>query len=324
MGMSLDAIIDEKKASQKAASKKSSSAPAKKAAGKARSNKKEERRAAPYLDRTVDDNRPKSAGNGRGGGRGEVVTSGGFGADVFNRLGGGNGCTVCFKNLSFSVNEKDVSELCGAIGKVAEMKMGKGKAEVVFSSRNSANQCCSKYNGLSLDGRTMTVEVKQEVPSSVFSRIQGTPNNVREGLFGTAMQQQQGGAAKINLGGGMVKPTGASFVGGGGGGRSVQSGGILRQPQGGNNGRNNSQQQNKQQQNKKGRSDGKGKQGGKGRSDKAGPAKPQDLDAELDAYMGKSKEKVAQEQAKSLDDDMDSYFASRPAAAAPAAEPSAV
>jgi RNA recognition motif-containing protein len=322
MGMSLDAIMDANKSNEQRASKQRP-AHQKAAGGKARTNNKEQRRAVPYLDRTVDDRKPQvrplSAGNGGG-------------ANIFSRLGGGGpapGCTVSFKNLSYSVSENDLMELCKAVGKVVSITTSKGHAEVVFSNGQVANLCCSKYNGLSLDGRTMTVEVKpQDAPISVFSRMQGAPANVREGMFGTAIGGGSGNAGgfKINLGGGIVKPTGQSFVSGGGG-RSVAMSfpTNVRAPQQIHQ-QQHQQQQHQQRQQKAPREQQRGnkqqQQGGRGAGKPARApkvVKPEDLDAEMDAYMGKTAENVSKDKAKSLDDDMDAYFAARKAPATVAA-----
>lgn len=309
--MSLDAIMDERKAQAKTSKpNKSKAAPAKKAGGKLNGNNRDQRKSVPYLDRTVDDQRPKSAGKGNatnGGGswqRGENVAG-----SVFNRIGGGTaaGCTVLLKNLSYTVSSNDVTELCKAIGKVTELKTSKGFAEVTYANKGLANQCVSKYNGLSLDGRTMAVEIKQEVPASVFNRIQG--------------------AAQLNMGGGIVKPTGASFAGVGKGRNVAVLGNTIvsiKKDQNSNNNNNrerNNKPQQQQQQQRNNNNSNKPNAKRDNQKKKEQPKKPIDLDADLDAYMGKSAEKVAQEKAKSLDDDLDSYMAARSAtAAAPAVE----
>jgi hypothetical protein len=146
---------------------------------------------------------------------------------VFQRLGS-SGTVVTVSNLQASVVEGDVLELCSALGelqgglKFSRDSQGLGVASVTFADESTARACVAKYNGVPLDGLPM--QVKLEV-KTVFSRLQPptavattstssnngnnrpvgslvitttnnnshNSNNVKEGLFGTALPQPVGG-----------------------------------------------------------------------------------------------------------------------------------
>lgn len=150
---------------------------------------------------------------------------------VFARLGKPpvSGTRVNFSNLKSSVRENDLRELCSALGEIKEVdfmvgKNGKNSAIVLFARRSDALTCVSNLNGIklqfshyfphrsinqllniisigmTLDGYPMEVSITGEsaelaAPKSVFDRLQGVSavQNVRQGLFGTAMDSNKDG-----------------------------------------------------------------------------------------------------------------------------------
>lgn len=123
---------------------------------------------------------------------------------VFARIGKPivSGTSVTFANLKASVVEKDIHDLSTAIGEVKEVQFlvgrsGKNTATVLFARRSDALSCVTKLNGMTLDGLPMEVSVTGEpaefhAPKSVFDRIEPPQKNVRNGLFGTAMDSEDG------------------------------------------------------------------------------------------------------------------------------------
>ena len=127
---------------------------------------------------------------------------------VFARLGS-TGTYVLFKNLKSSVEQNDVSELCAAVGEVKEVQLirdfhGIGTARVLFATSKAANDCVSKYHGITLDGSEMHVELDTTEASQkvLFTTAKATTtakqtykppsdeNNKRAGLFGTALEEE--------------------------------------------------------------------------------------------------------------------------------------
>lgn len=168
---------------------------------------------------------------------------------------------------------------------------------------------------MTLDGAPMEVSVTgepvPEAPKSVFDRLQGVPaaKNVRQGLFGTAMDEDEDSAPARTRGGPSFS---VSLTSGNNNGRpaklvqpfSVPNEGQQRPRSGSSTGRFNQHddrverpaRQSGGQSSRGGGGGGRGRaQGGNGgnrRGDRAGrpgkaqnPANPQDLDADLDAYF---------------------------------------
>jgi RNA recognition motif-containing protein len=120
---------------------------------------------------------------------------------VFSRLGKFNnpsGTSVTFSNLVTSILDSDMEELCSSIGEVKDVevirKQGKTFSKVIFARRSDALKCVADFNGQTLDGLPMVVELTNEpsemsAPRTVLSRLGSAPAsipaNVREGLFGT-------------------------------------------------------------------------------------------------------------------------------------------
>lgn len=163
---------------------------------------------------------------------------------VFARIGKPpvSGTSVTFANLKSSVAEKDIEDLCGAVGEVKEVELtngrsGRNTAKVLFARRSDALTCVTKLNGkrpilaalihgiirsyvsvfcllpgMTLDGFPMEVSVTGEpaeftaAPKSVFDRLQPVQQNVRSGLFGTAIESDDndsssGPSFSVTLGG---------------------------------------------------------------------------------------------------------------------------
>lgn len=73
---------------------------------------------------------------------------------VFARIGkpAVSGTRVTFANLKSSVAEKDIQDLCGAIGEIKEVELtngrsGRNTAVVLFARRSDALTCVTKLNG---------------------------------------------------------------------------------------------------------------------------------------------------------------------------------
>ncbi|KAI8066798.1 hypothetical protein BC940DRAFT_301574 [Gongronella butleri] len=101
-------------------------------------------------------------------------------------------------NLHTRVNEKDLYELFGQIGKVkrAYIHLGpngqsSGVANVVFQDENAAKRARDTYNNVSLDGRPMNISFT-ELPGALASVV--NPINRRIQNTGRQQQQNQGGA----------------------------------------------------------------------------------------------------------------------------------
>eukprot|EP00597_Dinobryon_sp_UTEXLB2267_P018772 CAMPEP_0201097682 /NCGR_PEP_ID=MMETSP0812-20130820/6732_1 /ASSEMBLY_ACC=CAM_ASM_000668 /TAXON_ID=98059 /ORGANISM="Dinobryon sp., Strain UTEXLB2267" /LENGTH=362 /DNA_ID=CAMNT_0047352719 /DNA_START=8 /DNA_END=1096 /DNA_ORIENTATION=- len=244
-------------------------------------------------------------------------------SSVFARLGTPqpSGTKVIFSSLVSSVEPNDMEELCKTVGEIKDIVIkanwaGNKSAEVLFARRSDAISCVAKFNGLTLDGIPMVVELAEgaepaavpaAVPRTIFDRIttpsatfstasssfisstatsHSAPKNNREGLFGTAiveeedqyeMQQEPRTSSatsttfSVTLGsrvgssaasGGVPKYPGRAVVAVGGGGRAKTAAGGFRAKN--NNGGSNV-----------GRTVGKTE------------GKDMDLDADLDAYMVK-------------------------------------
>lgn len=165
---------------------------------------------------------------------------------------------------------------------------------------------------MTLDGAPMEVSVTgepaPEAPKSVFDRLQGVPaaKNVRQGLFGTAMDEDDDSAPARTRGGPSFSVSLSSRNNGGRPAKLVQPFSVPNENQqrprsGSSTGRFNQHDDRverpaRQNGGQSSRGGGGGRQGGNGngnrRGDRAGrpgkaqaPANPKDLDADLDAYF---------------------------------------
>jgi len=74
-------------------------------------------------------------------------------------------------NLDFGVSNQDIKELFSEFGPMVRYGVNHstagrsvGTAEVIFKNRMSAVKACQKYNGVTLDGRPMNIEVAGGAP----------------------------------------------------------------------------------------------------------------------------------------------------------------
>eukprot|EP01036_Dinobryon_divergens_P033810 gene33810-43688_t len=171
-------------------------------------------------------------------------------SSVFSRLGKqpSSGSKVVFSSLVSSVEPADMEELCKTVGEIKDIVIkaswsGQKSAEVIFARRSDAVNCVAKFNGLTLDGVNMVVELAEEAaapapgpaaPRTIFDRI--TPGavvpaaatakpaakavrNNKEGLFGTAMQDDDDDDQQMQE---EAHSTSFSVTFGGNGGRAGQ------------------------------------------------------------------------------------------------------
>ncbi|KAG7394788.1 polymerase delta-interacting protein 3 [Phytophthora boehmeriae] len=263
LDMSLDDLIAKKKKNTNPASRPAKSNKDKEtAAGPIRSGRRRNRgRNQPYarprggddedMDMDLDDDTPAN-GNSRGAKkRSVVVKKQGKGgkkgsSSILSRLGGKDaaspGTKILVKNLKFDILEEEVRELFGTVGEVCKAEIvydrsgrSKGIARVWFTRRSDADKAIKQYDGRTLDGQPMQIALDSD-------------KNVRNGLFGTALQRDDKDV-KFNV----------SF--------------------GGNNNRNDNDQP-------KGRRRRRGRGGQDGRAKDAPSSKTaEDLDNEMDTYM---------------------------------------
>jgi RNA recognition motif-containing protein len=140
---------------------------------------------------------------------------------ILNRLGNSLSSTVHFSNLNNTVEASDLEELCGTVGEVnnvtlhtkASDKLSKRTADITFFNKNDADNCVQKFNGLTLDGVIMIVQLadnsKDNSSTSHTSNnysntintsqvakptqqqqqqiVKPSISNVKQGLFGTAL-----------------------------------------------------------------------------------------------------------------------------------------
>lgn len=109
-------------------------------------HKKQSVRSAPYEDRQRRNDAPVR--------RVPQENSNNQQLSVFARIGKPlvSGTSVTFANLKASVGEKDIQDLCSAIGEVKEVELssgrtGKNTATVLFARRSDATTCVTKLNG---------------------------------------------------------------------------------------------------------------------------------------------------------------------------------
>jgi len=82
-------------------------------------------------------------------------------------------------NLDFGVSNQDIKELFSEFGPMVRYGVNHstagrsvGTAEVIFKNRMSAVKACQKYNGVTLDGRPMNIEVSGGAPQQQNNRPQ--------------------------------------------------------------------------------------------------------------------------------------------------------
>ncbi|CCI49719.1 unnamed protein product [Albugo candida] len=145
---------------------------------------------------------------------------------ILSRLGGpetsNTGTKIFVKNLKFDILEDDVRELFNTVGQVTKAEIvydrsgrSKGVARVWFGRRSDAEKAIKQYDGRTLDGQPMQIALDNDT-------------NVREGLFGTALNKtvDRDVHFKVNIGG---KRGGRG--GGRGGGRSAGRSGRVQHGQ---------------------------------------------------------------------------------------------
>mmetsp|Transcript_13085 Transcript_13085/g.19730 ORF Transcript_13085/g.19730 Transcript_13085/m.19730 type:complete len:305 (+) Transcript_13085:44-958(+) len=124
-------------------------------------------------------------------------------ASILDRLGtsaapGKSGTWVTIANLNANIRSGDIAELCGTIGEVKEVEIksnrsgqSQGVAEVLFARRSDANNAVMKFHGLTLDGTPMKVSLSGDGNKpNPFNPIpvEDPSSNKREGFFGTALE----------------------------------------------------------------------------------------------------------------------------------------
>lgn len=121
-------------------------------------------------------------------------------SSILSRLGGkdttGHGTKILVKNLKFDILEEEVRELFGTVGEVSKAEIvydrsgrSKGIARVWFTHRSDADKAIKQYDGRTLDGQPMQIALDAD-------------KNVRNGLFGTALQRNDKGVKfKVSFGG---------------------------------------------------------------------------------------------------------------------------
>ncbi|PVU87691.1 hypothetical protein BB560_006451 [Smittium megazygosporum] len=87
-------------------------------------------------------------------------------ASAIGKPTGGQKGKILISNLDYKVTESDLRELFQQIGTVRKATLNfdhrgrsKGNGEVVFSKESEAYRALEKYNGVTLDGRPMKIEV---------------------------------------------------------------------------------------------------------------------------------------------------------------------
>ena len=110
------------------------------------------------------------------------------GKSILSRVGGraaASGVTLTIKNLKFSILESEVKELFATVSRVLSAKIiydrtgrSTGVAEVTLENRKAANDAIKQYNGRTLDGRAMDIEIKKG----------GVVEDGKKGLFGSALR----------------------------------------------------------------------------------------------------------------------------------------
>ncbi|PWA03287.1 hypothetical protein BB558_000546 [Smittium angustum] len=103
---------------------------------------------------------------------------------------------IIISNLDYKVTESDLRELFQQVGHVRKAALNfdsrgksKGNGEVVFSKSSDAYRAVEKYNGVTLDGRPMKIEVALTPSSGMPMQIPVpvpmiVPNTGRQGGMG--------------------------------------------------------------------------------------------------------------------------------------------
>ncbi|KAL7693991.1 putative chromatin target of PRMT1 protein [Plasmopara halstedii] len=261
LDMSLDDLIARKKTKiTNPASRPAKAHQAKDVAGPIRSgNRRNRGRSKPYSrsrgenddDMDIDRNDVPEGGNSLRGKKRSVIVkkpgkaAGKGGSSILSRLGGRDaanpGTKILVKNLKFDILEEEVRELFGTVGDVSKAEIvydrsgrSKGIARVWFTRRSDADKAIKQYDGRTLDGQPMQILLDSD-------------KNVRDGLFGTALQR---GDKDVKF--------------------KVSFGGDNEQAKG--------------RRRRRGRGNDKGSHGVRGRESSL-PKSAEDLDNEMDTYM---------------------------------------
>lgn len=147
LAMSLDDVIAQKQKSAHSASNKRDNG---KKSGSARGPPKKQTQAR----QAAREDRPRREIPVQNVARTAQVASNRQNLSVFARIGKPpiSGTRVTFANLKSSVAEKDIEDLCGAVGEVKEVELtsgrsGRNTATVLFARRSDALTCVTKLNG---------------------------------------------------------------------------------------------------------------------------------------------------------------------------------
>lgn len=232
------------------------------------------------------------------------VTSSGAGLSIFERIGTKktsaagpvvSGTSVTISNLNAEISIADLSELCSTIGEVKSVDLdivsrpgAKKSGRVLFARRSDAITCVTKFNGLTLDGTKMVLELTGDggkpnpfnpVDPEEEARQEAALRNKKTGLFGSALDGDDEHA-------GVTVPLRQPFSQHNKDRRPTND---RRVSHDGHDDRS-SPQQHKHQQNGGGRGGGRGsgkapgRGGGRVREQKPEPTSDQ-LDADMDAYF---------------------------------------
>ena len=128
---------------------------------------------------------------------------------IFDRLGNNSknqshGTAVLISNLNTDITAGEIAELCGRNGEIKKVEIkynGSGKslgsAEVVFAKQTDATECVKQLHGVALDGKPMDVKIVMNGKTHPINTVlrNGGEGNVRLGLFGSAMDEEEEVAA---------------------------------------------------------------------------------------------------------------------------------
>lgn len=136
----------------------------------------------------------KAPGKGKGGKNGSSILSR-LGSNTAKSAQTQQGTKILVKNLKYDILEDDVGVLFGTVGKVAKAEIvydrsgrSKGIARVWFERRADAEKAIKQYDGRTLDGQPMHITLDAD-------------SNVRQGLFGTALRDDDNGVKfKVSFG----------------------------------------------------------------------------------------------------------------------------
>lgn len=113
---------------------------------------------------------------------------------IFDRLGNADDAkTVEVQNVPYDVLESELRRLFEACGKIKTCRIASnasdrslGRATITFANPREAEAARTRYDGETLDGRTLEVLAATARPGTRGGGAAPT-RNVREGLFGTAL-----------------------------------------------------------------------------------------------------------------------------------------